>query len=139
MGKFTDNLARKRKPEWRDDGDCYEASATFVLDLKRDPKWRHFDTEGCVLVHGRPTLQRPPENKYDHAWIELPEHTLALNVATGREAAIPIPTYYEAGRIDPAECYRYTAEQARQMLLEFGHYGPWEGDGAVPPTQGDHP
>ncbi len=135
MGKFTDNmLTRGRRPQWRDDGDCYEASGRFILDMDRNPKWSGYPTEECILVHGRPTLQRPPYIKYGHAWIEVPKLRLALNVATGREMICSIENYYQAGQINPEdECYRYTPEEAAAMMAKFGHFGPWEGVEAVPP------
>lgn len=108
--------------KWRNDGDCYEAALRFILGLGGTAP-----PPESVLVHGRPTLQRPPFIKYGHAWIEVPQFCVAINVATGYEATIPIPTYYAAGQIDPAECFRYTPEQAREMALRFEIYGPWEG------------
>lgn len=133
MGRFSDNLLRRRK--WRDDGDCFKASADFILDLHRDPQWDAFASEHCILVHGMPTLQRPPFIQYAHAWIEVPAIRLVLNVATGREAMLARDLYYRIGQIDPKTCFRYTPEQARQMILRFEHYGPWEGPEASQPTQ----
>ncbi len=123
MGKFTDNLVSKNKGL----GDCYKVSANFITSNTQLP--------GCILVHGRPTLQCAPFVQYSHAWVEIPSLDIALNVATGRQIAVPLSEFYATGQIDSAKCYRYTPEQARQMLLTYEHYGPWEGpDGIAPPA-----
>jgi hypothetical protein len=119
--------------KWRDDGDCYESAGKFITGFKGDEP--HTVPHDAVLVHGRPTLQRPPHIKYGHAWIELTESRLAINTVTGREGVVPLAIYYEAGQIDPDECYRYTPAEARRMMLHYGHYGPWEGPEGVAPTE----
>ena len=108
-------------------GDCYSACAKFIIDkflLERG------DVGDLVLVHGRPTLTRPPHVKYGHAWIEM-MGAVAYDVE--RDVAVPIALFYAAGEIDPEECFYYTAEDVRKMLLEYGHYGPWEGVEGCPP------
>lgn len=135
------------------DGDCYEAAASFLV---LPAHMRHpFGTEcpeGAYLVHGRPTLTRPPFKPYGHAWVETRE-TVEVVLPTGeryehevvtvydvanRKTILGMPgaLYYAVGKIDPAECYRYDLADARAMLLAFGHYGPWEGPEGCGPVEG---
>lgn len=113
----------------RETGDCYYAAANALcmpafaggLSLPDD----------AVLVHGRPTLTRPPFEEYGHAWLE--HGPMVIEVANGRRVAVPRETYYRSGKIDPVKCIRYSREQACDMLLKFKHFGPWEGPDACPP------
>ena len=105
-------------------GDCYVASGCRILDP--------FATlpEGAVLVHGRPTLTRPPFEPFGHAWLEFttPEGVpVVWDVANGSDHKHPAFLYYAVGNIDPTESYRYSGEEARAMVLEHEHWGPWEG------------
>lgn len=105
------------------EGDCYEAAGWLVC-------FEHPPPIGSVLVHGRPTLQRPPFKPYGHAWIEVPGPagiTLVREVANGRDILIPATLYYAIGQIDPSECYRYTRAEARRLCVAHEHWGPWEG------------
>lgn len=81
------------------------------------------------LVHGRPYLTREPFCQFGHAWIENDD--VCIDASTLLE--VPRNVYYAVGRIDSALCFTYTFEQMRRKLLEFKHYGPWEGVDAVPP------
>jgi hypothetical protein len=106
-------------PDLPAEGDCYELAFGQVLAL-------HFSAEP-MLVHGRPTLTRPPFCQYGHAWVEVGD--LVLD-PSGK--AIPKALYYAVGKIDPALCVRYTAQQALKCSWKHKHYGPWEGVDAVP-------
>jgi hypothetical protein len=102
-------------------GDCYEAAAIYLMDTHQE----------ATLVHGLPTLQRPPYQKFGHAWIEYPGpngEMLVREVANGRHLEIPVSLYYALGQIDPAECKRYTLNDLRRWAVEAGHWGPWETD-----------
>ena len=90
-----------------------------------------FPEEAIKLVHGRPTLARPPFGKYAHAWCEVGE--LVVDRANGRNNTMPKAMYYERGSIDPAECFYYTYSEAREKLDEYKHWGPWEGPHGSPP------
>jgi hypothetical protein len=34
--------------------------------------------------------------------------------------------YYAIGRANTSNQHRYTAAEARKMLVKYKHYGPWE-------------
>lgn len=104
-------------------GDCYEASANALLM----PSFAggHDLPDGATLVHGRPTLTCPPFVEYGHAWLEFGD--VVFDVANGRDVIARRELYYKAGNIDPAKCHRYTKDEARKRVLDFRHYGPWEG------------
>jgi hypothetical protein len=103
-------------------GNCYENAATLILSARSDE---------LVLVHGRPVLQREPFCRYGHAWLEVCD-LYCIDGVTG--AAIPKPLYYALGKIRELECYRYTTAQTNRMLVEYGHYGPWEGPEGYAPV-----
>jgi len=99
-------------------GDCYEVAAKKVL-FEASP--------GDVLVHGRPTLQRPPFIEYGHAWVENGENVIDLtNGFRG-----PRGLYYAIGNINWKDCLIYTPEETRRFIGYYGHWGPWEGPDAV--------
>jgi hypothetical protein len=100
-------------------GQCYELAGKYVLDTNRE----------ATLVHGRPTLQRPPYEKYGHAWIEEDDEVYdpCADVRMSRQV------YYAIGNIDEDETREYSHEDLVDKINEFGHWGPWEGPDAVPP------
>lgn len=52
------------------EGDCYPAAFHYVLE----GRWRELGLPGdsrAFVVHGWPTLQRPPYRPYGHAWVEV--------------------------------------------------------------------
>jgi hypothetical protein len=113
-------------------GDCYEAAAKLAVFRSL------YGTRGLpedfdpVLVHGRPVLQRPPFKKFGHGWVE--SGGLVFDFSNGRELVMPREAYYALGRIDPADSFHYSPDEARVMLVRFGHYGPWEGPEGCPPV-----
>jgi hypothetical protein len=115
-------MIKKRKK-----GYCYKSAADAIVDMVI---FQHTDPKALRLVHGRPTLTVAPYCQYGHAWIEINE-ALVIDTATG--AWLPRAIYYDVGKIDSAECFYYTFEEAKEMLLNFGHYGPWQGPEAVGP------
>ena len=111
------SMARPRPLHAREIGDCYQVAADLLIDsFGAYPEAR--------LVHGWPTLRRRPFREYGHAWVEL--GPVVFDFANKTQHVLLIGSYYELGQIDPARCIRYTAEQARGMLLSFESYGPWE-------------
>jgi len=112
------------------EGDCFRTAANSLMDgviLGKLP-------ESSILVHGRPTLQREPWTKFTHAWIEMPDG-IVIDNETGFRG--PAPFYYGLGNIDPEECFTYTFEEMKKHLIEYGHYGPWEGPEACPPVESE--
>ena len=97
-------------------GDCYIVAAHLVVE--------DFTGE-LVLVHGWPTLQCPPFERYGHAWVETPDG-LVIDRSNGRVVTMPAAVYYALGCIEQEECARYTREETLARLLEHEHYGPWE-------------
>jgi len=112
--------------DWTNEGDCYETAANMVVDLALA------GSTSAVLVHGMPWLQRPPFGYFGHAWVEIGE--TVLDYANGRRITCSRREYYAIGKIDPDNCFQYTAEEARKMLTRYRHYGPWEGPEGVPPS-----
>lgn len=106
------------------EGNCYEKSYNMIL-------WSGV-WQKLVLVHGRPTLTRPPFCQFGHAWLETGH--MVYDAASGKWA--PRAIYYAAGNIDPDLCHIYTREQATALLRRHGHYGPWEGVDAPDDCQG---
>lgn len=96
-------------------GDCFRVAATIVTD--GDP-----DMELC---HGTPVGRGEANGgqRYHHAWVEQGDRVIdrsnGLNLNVSRGA------YYSLGRIDEASVTRYTPAEARRLLLEHEHYGPW--------------
>jgi hypothetical protein len=103
-------------------GNCYEESAQMVLGPGPFTEW--------TLVHGRPTLTRPPYIEYGHAWLESPDGQVVYNASTRQE--IPKVIFYAVGRIEPSDCHTYSSQDVRKMIIEHEHWGPWEGVDAVP-------
>jgi len=96
-------------------GDCYEAAARFVIGNSRCP--------GIVLVHGEVTGQGPIAGiRYGHAWAEIGD--AVIDPSNGRIVCDRKDAYYCIGKI--SSVVRYSAEEARQSMLETLHYGPWE-------------
>ena len=97
-------------------GDCYADCARLLTGIGSA-------YAGWELVHGRPTLTRPPHIQYGHAWL--------LRDGIVRDPAgvtLPEGLYLKVGKIDTqAEYYVYTAEAARRMIVKYEHWGPWEG------------
>jgi hypothetical protein len=95
-----------------------------------------------VVVHGSPTLARPPFDKYAHAWVEIAvplEHItgakivgledetlpLVLDYSNGLSAVLPAQIYYSIGKIEPTSCRRYSLAAARDHIAKKRHYGPY--------------
>jgi len=117
----------------KETGNCYEVSSKTLgfLGAKAKkleaPDWARSEIkpdDEWYLVHGCPTLRRPPYVKYGHAWLEVGE------VCYDAENCQfwPKDLYYAVGNIeDDGNLFRYTYDQMYQFLLAYNHYGPWEG------------
>jgi len=100
-----------------EDGCCYEKAALAVLDGTTpfgDPR----------VVHGRPTLQRPPFCQYGHAWVENRWGDTVFDPTT--DFVGPAVIYYALGRIDLDDCRRYDRAAVRRAIVETEVWGPWE-------------
>lgn len=106
-------------------GNCY-ADCMVLLEAV-------YHKHGGTLCHGYPRLAAacgavPAGTPYGHAWLEVPLDGLPWPVCVDHmhpTTPVPMPTFYTAGRIDPAWVRRYTLAEARRAMLEHEHYGPW--------------
>lgn len=108
------------KKKCQPSGNCYSQAANAQT----------FGPKGWLLVHGRPTLQRPPFVEYGHAWLEKGE--LVNDPSTNSK--MPRMLYYALGQIDHRSNLIYTADEAREFMLLTEHFGPWEGIEGTPAT-----
>jgi hypothetical protein len=99
-------------------GDCYYDAGKFVM---RNPGW--------VLVHGRPTLRRPPFVEFGHAWAEKGDQV--FDPSSGFRG--PRYLYYSLGNIDYRENLVYSNATLMDFLRLAKHWGPWEGPDGTPP------
>jgi len=120
-------------------GDCYEAAGKYIMDMCND--------SGChsTLVHGEVAGQGPLAGvRYGHAWVE--DGNTVIDKSNGRDLEMPKAIYYAIGQIaspdmskwgtpegmqDPelfsgGNLHKYTWEEAREKILEYGHWGPWD-------------
>jgi hypothetical protein len=83
----------------------------------------------AVVVHGEPTLQREPFCPFVHGWVEIGLPFLGgvlpicLDYSNQRRVISPLGMFYSVGKIDPATCRRYTADEALELLEKHGHFG----------------
>ena len=62
---------------------------------------------------------------YGHAWV-LDGGTV-IDKSNGRNLQLPQSLYYGLGRIDQiGNTHEYTWEQARKIIMEHEHWGPWD-------------
>lgn len=103
-------------------GDCFEAAGNAFIDANY-----HDRGEGWILCHGNVTIQRGEfaGERTGHAWLELPERGLCLDLTNGRKLDLPQRLYYALGKINADDVQRYDWERARAALIGQGHYGPW--------------
>ncbi len=96
--------------------DCYEAAAKMVL----------YDDQfaGAVLVHGvgHPVLGPHKGKRFAHAWVEL--GGVSYDHSNGKSIEVSAELYEALLELKFSE--RYTREQARGMILQHKHWGPWE-------------
>jgi len=108
---------RKKKPKM---GDCYEAAARYVLGPLLEGR------PGFLVVHGEVTGTGGAVEgvQYGHAWVERGD--LVIEVANGKELAVPKMLYYVAGQIHQDRVIRYTVDEVKERILRYQHWGPWE-------------
>lgn len=90
-------------------GDCYEVHGKAILE----------GTPG-LLCHG--TVWHPDVGWHGHCWIELNEDVV-VDFSNGHRAVLRREVYYRIGKVKDVR--RYDAEQARELVLREGTYGPW--------------
>lgn len=122
-------------------GDCFQVALHLVLE---DPS--------LTLCHGLPVGQdgppgstATPGERYWHAWVERTDEllmmnheepitiTTAIDRSNDKDITMPAVMYRKIGRMEEDDIFTYTGEEARVMMLEFKHYGPWV-DPEFPPA-----
>ncbi|PNX48689.1 MAG: hypothetical protein BV459_01825 [Thermoplasmata archaeon M11B2D] len=108
-----------RKPKTIELGDCYEVHAKYLL---RNPN------SGIVLVHGVVTGSGGDVFgiEYCHCWLESEDGEFVVDLSNNRTIELPAVVYYAIGHIDKSKILRYSATDAEALMVEHGHYGPWE-------------
>lgn len=106
-------------------GDCYQAAGRYMMDHGI------VGGEDIRLVHGEVRGQGPIEGiRFGHAWIE--QGDTVIDVANGKVSQLPKALYYAFGGIYPdlppfkPNIHVYTPEEAREKILEYKHWGPWD-------------
>ncbi len=102
------------------DGNCFQAAAEALLEMAQTA-----DLIGAELVHGTVVGTGPPVEgvRYGHAWVELFGGRMVHDCSNGREVVCPRRVYYELGQAQPV--HRYPLAEARRLILEHEHWGPW--------------
>jgi hypothetical protein len=105
------------------DGDCYEAAGKFISERLLDGDRIRF-----LLVHGEVRGQGPLMGvNFGHAWVIDKTSDSVIDRSNGRNLVMPRFIYYAIGGVEEiGNFHEYTAEEARNMLLETGSYGPWD-------------
>jgi hypothetical protein len=101
-------------------GDCYEAAGKYMMDNCM------FGCSNMILVHAEVMGQGPLEGTtFGHAWV-LNGGTV-VDMSNGRNLQLPQEVYYALGQIDRiGNIHEYTWEEARQMIVDNEHWGPWD-------------
>lgn len=103
-------------------GECYVAAANLAFALECA------GVESYV-VHGVVTNSRSGI-RMGHAWVEVCLEgigvVLVLDMATPDKAGMFLRQgYYIAGRVNHTSLDVYSVREARQMILDLEHWGPW--------------
>lgn len=100
-------------------GDCFEVAGNMALQrlMSGEPLDASFR-----VVHGRPTGQGQLAGiVFDHAWVEIGD--MVIDQSNGRNIIMRREDYYRLGKIESP--VRYSAYEARDLMLKTEHYGPW--------------
>ena len=98
-------------------GDCYQVHCETMLDAGIDKAL----IEDWRLCHG--TVYHPEAGWHGHCWIEIADGKIVIDSSNGHNATVRSGGYYRVGKVKDVK--RYTAEEARRMVLQEGTYGPW--------------
>lgn len=118
-------------------GDCFKVAANLVVPILGMIGDELAELVDVTLVHGIVTGQGLLDGvRYTHAWVEgyTPEGIpMVVDASNGRHVVMPQGLYYLIGRIEESECVRYTSDEAHDRMLDYAHYGPWDGAPAAHP------
>lgn len=110
------------------DGDCSSVAVAVAEELRG---------AGALVVHGYPVSRRPEHRglmrRYFHAWVEIGD--IVIDKSNGLDVTMRREHYYALGLIQEESVSRYTLQDAALNMIEFRHYGPW--DGSEPPLPED--
>lgn len=104
-------------------GDCFEMLCHFVMHRAGEG-----DAEKYTYVHGVVT-QPITGLRHVHAWAEFTDtrgEARCLNLSGDIRAVFLMSTYYVLGCIDESEVVKYSVDDMMAMMLDSGHYGPWD-------------
>lgn len=129
----------------RESGNCF-AAAFWVANAAKIAGFTP------TVVHGSPTLARPPYDKYAHAWVEVSvpleqifgnsvvgfedegfpilgfagaQFPIVIDYSNGLSAVLPASAYYNIGKIEERACKRYSIEDLLEQARRKKHYGPY--------------
>lgn len=120
MSQFLNSL-RKIDQNKMQRHSCYKDCHTIVTSLNSD----------CIvarIVHGYPTVAigKNKGARYGHAWVEFAIGNTCWCVDhLFLDTPIPKAAFYAIGEIQEKQLSRYTFRESVRLLLERGHYGPW--------------
>ena len=96
-------------------GRCYENAFLFLEGVARQQP-------GARLCHGIVRQTGEPEVWMGHAWVEL--GGVVFDPTGLGVSPIPKDQYYRVGHVQYV--VRYTLAEARQMVVRYELYGPWD-------------
>lgn len=134
-------------PRSRTDGDCFLVAAHLATGFQEDLELQ--DGDEVYVVHGLPVGRGDLNGgrRFWHAWIEVTrrvvipdvpeaadmrrllgesyELTFVVDRSQGRNVTMPREVYYGMGQLNDGYVWRYTPEEAIELLAVTQHYGPW--------------
>ena len=110
-------MKKPKKSELPSGGDCYNVAGRYLMDHAFG------EDSGLLLVHGEVGGQGPLAGiRMGHAWIE--DGDMVIDNSNGTNRTIPKQLYYAIGNI--GQTFKYTMDEMRKKVLEYGHWGPWD-------------
>lgn len=113
---IVDNLAHSKHKKENGGGDCYVVGCKTMLDeaISFTSDWR--------LCHGN--VWHSEAGWHGHCWIEIADGHIVVDDSNGHNVTVMSESYYRVGKVKDVK--RYTREEARNLVLQEGNYGPWE-------------
>jgi len=102
-------------------GDCFEVHANLFITSFLTNEW-----EDWFLCHAKVTPRMGPMvgTTFDHCWVE--KNGIVKDFANGNNNELPKLVYYGIGGFNDEDVKKFSADEARDMLRKWGHYGPWD-------------
>lgn len=134
LGYEYEKYAKGNKiPKENKGGNCYEmagkiAMGIWSVEMFADKDISYPDFIGTpYVVHAEVSGQGAISGiRYGHAWVE--DDMFIYDFSNGRTIVFPKELYYILGNVitKKPKYYKYTFSEAREKMLETGHYGSWE-------------